>query len=77
MMNEDCTKGNHEYSEKLTFDKHGLPVNRCKHCKLHGYYELFNGTTMMIEYYPNGYPKREVWDNGDEFLFDTNGKPVD
>ena len=41
-----CASGKHEYSEKLTFDKHGLYVNRCKHCKLHGYYELFNGKVI-------------------------------
>ena len=69
-----CVFGDHKYYEKVTKDKQGFHVHMCIHCKLNGYYKLFDGTTVWIEYYPNGYPKREVYSNGSEVTYYPNGK---
>ena len=68
-----CIFGEHKYSKKETRDKEGLRVHMCIHCNLHGYSKNRFGD-RHIEYYPNGYPKREVYSDGYEKIYYPDGK---
>ena len=59
-----CVFGDHKYSEEKTKDKQGFTVRMCKHCNLHGYCINYLDEKVYIEYYPNGYRKREVYSYG-------------
>ena len=76
-----CVFGDHEYSEKLTFDRRrgrygntcGRYVNMCIHCNLHGKYKNSLEDEVYVEYYTNGYRKREMWLNGNKIMYHQNG----
>ena len=70
-----CVFGDHKYSEEATEDKEGYFVHMCIHCNLHGKYKnSLLEDEVYVEYYPNGYHKREVFSNGDEKIYYPNGK---
>ena len=69
-----CALGKHEYSEKATEDKQGFTVHMCIHCNLHGKYKNSVGDPYYIEYYTNGYRKREVYSDGNGSIYHPNGE---
>ena len=70
-----CALGKHEYSENTSKDKINGSVHMCIHCNLHGYFKSPAIGDIYIEYYPNGYCKREVFsDEEAESIYHPNGR---
>lgn len=68
-----CLFEHHQYSEKLTEDKHGRPVFLCKHCKRAAYRDTPSGYRRWYKYDENGICIYVKFSNGDVLVVGADG----
>ena len=68
-----CLFGYHDYSKKLTEDKHGRLVHLCKHCKRAAYRDTEGGFRRWYKYEKDGTCVYIRFNNGDELFLDDDG----
>ena len=65
-----CLFGHHDYSDKLTKDRHGSATHLCKICKRSGYYKYLSGSDVWGDYDKEGNCRHQKWTGGHERWFD-------